>query len=127
MFEHIFGYLARLPRRQLEGASEWSPLLDVATKDQDPVIRAELSGVKQEDVGIMLQDGVLTISDYRKAKWEERGGYYVRARRYGSFSRSLTIPQGTQEGVAINEVGGSCRPTGPSCGCSTTSLTRSSI
>lgn len=98
MFEQMFGDLARMPRRQLEGVSEWAPAIDVATKDGDLVIRAELPGVKQEDVDITLQDGVLTISGERKAeREEERGGYYVRERRYGSFSRSLTLPQGTDE------------------------------
>lgn len=98
MFEQMFGDLARMPRRQLEGATEWAPAIDVAAKDGDLVIRAELPGVKQEDVDITLQDGVLTISGERKAeREEERGGYYVRERRYGSFSRSLTLPQGTDE------------------------------
>jgi HSP20 family protein len=70
----------------------------VLTKNGDLVVRAELPGVKQEDVDITLQDGVLTISGERKAeKEEERGGYYVRERRYGSFSRSLTLPEGIDE------------------------------
>jgi HSP20 family protein len=62
------------------------------------MVRAELPGVKQEDVDITLQDRVLTISGQRKAEQEEkRGGYYVRERRYGSFSRSLTLPEGLDE------------------------------
>ncbi len=47
---------------------------------------------------ITLQDNVLTISGERKAEQEkERGGYYVRERRYGSFSRSLALPEGVDE------------------------------
>ena len=61
-------------------------------------IRAELPGVKPEDVEISLQNNVLTISGERKAEQEEeRGGYYIRERRYGSFSRSISLPQGTDE------------------------------
>ncbi len=98
MFEQMFGELARMPRRQLEGVTEWSPPIDVVAKDGDLVIKAELPGVKQEDVDITLHDNVLTISGERKAeREEERGGYHVRERRYGSFSRSLTLPQGTDE------------------------------
>jgi HSP20 family protein len=49
-------------------------------------------------VDITLQDNVLTISGERKAEQEkERGGYYVRERRYGSFSRSLALPEGVDE------------------------------
>ena len=47
---------------------------------------------------ITLHNNVLTISGERKAEQEEeRGGYYVRERRYGSFSRSLTVPEGVDE------------------------------
>ena len=54
--------------------------------------------MKPEDVDITLQDNVLTISGEPKAKQEEeRGGYYIRERRYGSFNRTLTLPQGTDE------------------------------
>jgi len=72
--------------------------VDVLTKDSDLVIRAELPGIKQEDVDITLQNGVLTISGEHKAdEEEERGGYHVRERRYGSFRRSMTLLVGTDE------------------------------
>jgi HSP20 family protein len=62
------------------------------------VIRAELPGLKQEDVDITLQNGVLTISGEHKVDEEEdRGNYHVRERRYGSFRRSMTLPEGTDE------------------------------
>ena len=78
--------------------TEWAPVIDVVTKDGDLVIRAELPGVKQDDVEITLHNNVLTISGERKAEQEEeRGGYHVRERRYGSFSRSLALPEGLDE------------------------------
>ena len=102
MFDDMFGSLMRRPggqqRTQLEGVTEWAPAIDVVTKDGNLVIRAELPGVKQEDVDITLQNNVLTISGERKAEQEEeRGGYFVRERRYGSFSRSLALPEGLDE------------------------------
>jgi HSP20 family protein len=49
-------------------------------------------------VDITLQNGVLTISGEHKAdEEEERGGYHVRERRYGSFRRSMTLPEDTDE------------------------------
>ncbi len=70
----------------------------MVTKDGDLVIRAELPGVKQDDVDITLHNNVLTISGERKAEQEEeRGGYHVRERRYGTFSRSLALPEGLDE------------------------------
>ena len=102
VFDDMFGRLMRRPGgqqgAQLEGVTEWAPAIDVVTKDGDLVVRAELPGVKQEDVDITLQNNVLTISGERKAEQEEeRGGYFVRERRYGSFSRSLTLPEGLDE------------------------------
>ena len=102
MFDDMFGRLMRRPggqqEAQLEGVTEWAPAIDVVTQDGDLVVRAELPGVKQEDVDITLQNNVLTISGERKAEQEEeRGGYFVRERRYGSFSRSLALPEGLDE------------------------------
>ena len=68
-------------------------------EDGDIVVRAELSGVKLEDVDITVHNGVLTISGERRAEEQREGsGYYVRERRYGSFRRSMTLPQGVDEG-----------------------------
>ena len=99
MFDDVLGNLARRPRAQ-QGTevTEWAPAIDVVTEDGNLVVRAELPGVKQEDVDITLHNNVLTVSGERKAEQEEeRGGYYVRERRYGSFSRSLTVPEGVDE------------------------------
>ncbi len=98
-FNDMLGGLLRrpegLPQTQL---TEWAPAVDVLSENGDLLIKAELPGLKREDVDITLQDNVLTISGERKAeREEERGGYYVRERRYGSFRRSITLPQGTDE------------------------------
>src|SRR5215204_6609639 len=99
MFDQMLGNVARRPGgRQLEGVTEWAPPIDVTAKNGNIVIRAELPGVKPEDVDITLHDNVLTISGERKVEEEEeRGGYYIRERRYGSFSRSLALPEGIDE------------------------------
>ena len=99
LFDEAFGGFGRRRSRQGSGQlAEWAPAVDVLTKNGDLVVRAELPGVKQEDVDITLQDGLLTISGERKTETEEeRGGYYVREHRYGSFSRSLSLPEGTDE------------------------------
>jgi HSP20 family protein len=89
---------ARKSGRQQGAATEWAPALDALTKDSDLVIRAELPGVKPEDVDISLHDNVLTISGERRDEQEEeRGGYHIRERRYGSFRRSVALPEGIDE------------------------------
>ena len=84
------------PNRQttVKGVIERAPTVDATRKDGNSVIRAELPGVKPEDVDISLHDNVLTISGERKAE-EERSGYYIREQRYGSFSHSFTLSEGT--------------------------------
>ena len=99
LFNEMLGDLSR--RRERQGGqqlSQWAPAMDVLTKDNNLVICAELPGVKLEDVDITLQNGVLSISGEHKVdQEEERGGYHVRERRYGSFRRSMALPEGTDE------------------------------
>jgi HSP20 family protein len=98
MLDEVFGSLARTGRRQGEAPTQWAPALDVLQEDGDIVVRAELPGVKQEDVDITFQNGVLTISGVRQAEEQKEGsGYYIRERRYGSFRRSMSLPEGTDE------------------------------
>jgi HSP20 family protein len=99
MFDEMFSNMARTgARQQGEQPTRWAPALDVLQEDGDIVVRAELPGVKQDDVEITFHNGVLTISGERRAEEQKEGsGYYVRERRYGSFRRSMTLPQGTDE------------------------------
>jgi HSP20 family protein len=85
-------------RQQADQPTRWAPALDVLQEDGDIVVRAELPGVRPEDVDVTFHNGVLTISGERKAEEQKEGsGYYIRERRYGSFRRSMTLPQGTDE------------------------------
>ena len=87
LLEEMMGGTAspgRRSGRQQGAATEWAPAVDALTKDSDLVIRAELPGVKHEDVDISLHDNVLTISgerrDEQEEEEEERGGYHITAR-----------------------------------------------
>ena len=69
MFDEVFGSLSRTGgRQQGEAPSQWAPALDVLQEDGDIVVRAELPGVKQDDVDITFHNGVLTISGVRQAE-----------------------------------------------------------
>jgi HSP20 family protein len=78
------------------GASRrWIPAMDLVESNDDFVLRADLPGLSEKDVNIELEDNVLTISGERKSEHEERKeGYYRVERASGSFSRSLTLPEG---------------------------------
>jgi HSP20 family protein len=73
----------------------WIPAMDLVETEKDFVLRADLPGVDEQDVKIELEDRVLTISGERKAEHEERKeGYYRVERSSGSFTRTLTVPEG---------------------------------
>jgi HSP20 family protein len=73
----------------------WMPAMDLLETEQDFVLRADLPGLSESDVNIELEDNVLTLSGERKAEHEaHKEGYYRVERSWGSFSRSLTLPEG---------------------------------
>jgi HSP20 family protein len=73
----------------------WIPPMDLAETESDFVLRADLPGLTEGDVNVELDDNVLTVSGERKAEHEERKeGYYRVERASGTFSRSLTLPEG---------------------------------
>lgn len=79
------------------GVGGWSLSMDVIRKDDAIVIRADIPGVKKEDVEIAVEDGVLTVSGKHEEEHDETTEHYVRRERhYGSFSRSMTLPRGVK-------------------------------
>jgi HSP20 family protein len=73
----------------------WVPAMDLVEREGEYVLRADLPGVAESDVTIELDDRVLTVAGERQAEHEQRSeGYYRIERAYGSFSRSLTLPDG---------------------------------
>jgi len=97
MMREAFGRTALgAPVTRTPGA-EWAPAVDVTTEGENMVIRAELPGLKREDVDLTVANGVLTVSGERKQEEErEEGGYLIKERRSGSFRRTMTLPEGVR-------------------------------
>ncbi len=78
---------------------EWEPTVDI-TEDKDTVtVKAELPGVEQKDIGVSLQDGVLTIKGEKQAEKEEKDKRYHRVERsYGALVRSIRLPAAVETG-----------------------------
>jgi len=70
----------------------FTPLVDVHESDEEYLVKVDLPGVKADDVNIEVNDNVLSISGSRVAD-EARQAQLVE-RPYGSFVRTLTLPQG---------------------------------
>jgi HSP20 family protein len=81
-----------LPPRMLL-SNDWSLALDVAENDEEYTIQASLPGINPEDLDISIESNVLTIKGEYKQEEEQEGlRYHMRERRYGSFCRSLSLP-----------------------------------
>ena len=73
----------------------WLPAIDLVEHADAYVLRADLPGVKQEDVNLQVEDNVLTVSGERKLDREgDAGGFHRVERSFGTFSRALTLPKG---------------------------------
>ena len=76
-----------------EGEKTWLPDLDVSETDKEFIVRAEVPGIEKDDIDITLTDGLLTIKGEKKHETEEnKENYQFVERRYGSFTRTLRLP-----------------------------------
>jgi HSP20 family protein len=82
-------------------ARRWVPAMDVWEDGEHFVLKADLPGVAESDVTIEVQDGTLTLSGERRSEERKEGaGWYRYERSSGSFSRSLSLPEGVNpEGI----------------------------
>ena len=74
---------------------EWIPAIDVLRSNGELVVRADVPGIKPEEIKVEVEGGVLTLSGKHEERTEETEQHVVRReRRYGAFSRSMTLPEG---------------------------------
>lgn len=77
------------------GDAAWAPAVEVTERDDNYVVRAELPGLKPENVKAEVIDGTLILEGERKFEREENeGGLHRTERRYGRFYRSIPLPEG---------------------------------
>jgi HSP20 family protein len=85
--------LARSPT--LTQAAQWSPQVEVFERDDSLVVRADLPGVKRDDVEVNVEQDVLIIRGQRRLEHREaEGGYRRTERSYGTFFRQIPLPDG---------------------------------
>jgi HSP20 family protein len=90
-FNRLFNSLWETPA----GAQRWVPEMDLVETEDHYLLKADLPGMKQDDVSIEFGDGTLTIAGERKAGYERKEkGFFRLERSFGKFSRSLTLPDG---------------------------------
>ena len=73
----------------------WTPAIDVVRENGNLVVRADIPGVKPEEVKIEVDRDILTVMGEHEERKEEKDKHFVRReRRYGSFERSMALPPG---------------------------------
>lgn len=75
----------------------WLPQVETFRRGDKLVVRADLPGLKKEDVKAEIDNGVLTLSGHRSSEREEnRDEFYRSERSYGSFYRAIPLPEGVE-------------------------------
>ncbi len=97
MFEGFFRPL-RWVDEEAAGEGQ-APRLDVVERNNEFVVKAELPGVKKEDIDVSVENGVLTINAETRSETEEKEGDRVirQERRYGKYVRSLRLGKAVDE------------------------------
>jgi HSP20 family protein len=85
---------------------KWSLAVDIIERDDRYLLRADVPGKQADEVKIEVENDVLTVFvEHQESEQEEKDNYLRRERRYGSASRSITLPKG----VTPDQVQASCK------------------
>ncbi|HTW92843.1 MAG TPA: Hsp20/alpha crystallin family protein [bacterium] len=94
--ERLFdSMLGRYPREREQAL--WAPAVDVEETSEAVIVRAELPGMKREDIKVRVAEDTVTISGERKYEAEQKDRTFHRIERaYGSFQRTIVLPVSVQ-------------------------------
>ena len=97
----LFDALDRLFSTQVSELAEeadYGPAVDVYQTDDEVVVKAQLPGVKKEDIDVTIEDNMLTIrAETRREEEVDEEGYFRRELRYGTWARRLPLPAAVDE------------------------------
>jgi HSP20 family protein len=103
MFDRVFrdvgvprrSWLAGSPLRSSKREGIWAPRVEAFQNGDRFIVRADLPGLKKDDVHVEITDSAIAIhGERREEQEEEREGYYHTEREYGQFYRSIPLPEG---------------------------------
>jgi len=84
--------------RDVKENADFVPSIEISELNDKWNIFAELPGIKKEDIAINLEDGLLNISGKIENKKEiKEDTYYYNERKYGTFSRTIEVPENIKQ------------------------------
>ena len=87
--------LTRSPFRSAAGEELWAPRVEAFQNGDRFIVRADLPGLKKEDVQVDVTENAITIhGERREEHQDEREGYFHSEREYGQFYRTIPLPEG---------------------------------
>ncbi len=103
--ERMFDRAVRDPFELLRPERDaWMPLLDVTENEGEYIVKAEVPGMTAKDVNVSMTGNRLTISGQKEdTKEEKREGFFMRERSFGSFNRSIEMPEGVDPDKIVAE------------------------
>lgn len=91
----LFDLTMHRPGKKVNGATFWAPAIDVIDEKEQIRVKADLPGLKKDEIEVSVENDVLTIRGEKKEEKEIKEKDYIRSERYyGSFHRSFTLPSG---------------------------------
>lgn len=98
------GLARMLSQNQQEG---WQPAIDISDEKDHYLVKADLPGLKKEDIKISVEDNILTIRGERRHEAEKKEkNYYRLERSYGAFERRLTLGDVKSEAISAKYLDG---------------------
>jgi HSP20 family protein len=83
------------PAREYGTQATFTPTFEVLERKDAYVFKADLPGIKEEELDITLTENRLTVSGKRDVEERKEGErYYVYERQYGAFTRTFSLPEG---------------------------------
>ncbi|HKI23730.1 MAG TPA: Hsp20/alpha crystallin family protein [Gaiellaceae bacterium] len=80
------------------GERSWMPAVDVWETDNELVYAFDIPGISEDEISVEYDEGALTVSGKReRTEQSEDDRFYRYERRFGSFSRTVGLPQGVEE------------------------------
>jgi HSP20 family protein len=79
-------------------ARTWAPSVDVWENEHEVVYAFDLPGIPEDKISVEVEDGAMTITGEReRTEQTESDRFYRYERRFGSFARTIALPQGVKE------------------------------